>query len=229
MRVGVSRHRRHRQPRLLRSFAPKERDARSGLRLRCFTYCGSTQREHLRVTARGVRPDCLRLYCADFARCPLPLPPPDEQAAIVRFLDYANGRLERAIRAKRKLIALLNEQKQAIIHRAVTRGLDPDVPLKPSGIPWLGDVPEEWEVRRLVALAANQSRLARPVGCVPHHGPLFVRIGNLSRTRLRHRALMTLRAKRFPPLNSERLQGRAQRSAICYSRSRTLYGSGRWC
>jgi type I restriction enzyme S subunit len=66
-----------------------------------------------------------------------PQPPPDEQAAIVRFLDWANGRLERAIRAKRKVITLLNEQKQAIIHRAVTRGLDPSVPLKPSGIPWL--------------------------------------------------------------------------------------------
>ena len=78
----------------------------------------------------------------------LVFPPPDEQAAIVRFLDWANGRLERAIRAKRKVIALLNEQKQAIIHRAVTRGLDPSVPLKPSGIPWLGDIPQHWEVRR---------------------------------------------------------------------------------
>jgi type I restriction enzyme S subunit len=76
------------------------------------------------------------------------LPPPDEQAAIVRFLDWANGRLERAIRAKRKVISLLNEQKQAIIHRAVTRGLDPSVPLKPSGIPWLGDIPRHWEVER---------------------------------------------------------------------------------
>jgi type I restriction enzyme S subunit len=62
-----------------------------------------------------------------------PVPPPSEQAAIVRFLDWANGRLERAIRAKRKIVALLNEQKQAIIHRAVTRGLDPNVPLKDSG------------------------------------------------------------------------------------------------
>ncbi len=58
----------------------------------------------------------------------IPLPPPDEQAAIVRFLDWATGRLERAIRAKRKVIALLGEQKQAIIHRAVTRGLDPASP-----------------------------------------------------------------------------------------------------
>lgn len=79
---------------------------------------------------------------------PFPVPPPDEQAAIVRFLDHANGKIERAIRAKRKLIALLNEQKQAIIHRAVTRGLDPNVKLKPSGIPWLGDVPEPWPIRR---------------------------------------------------------------------------------
>ena len=84
-----------------------------------------------------------------FKRMPVAVPPSEEQAAIVRFLDWANGRLERAIRAKRKVIALLNEQKQAIIHRAVTRGLDPSVPLKPSGIPWLGDIPHHWEVSRV--------------------------------------------------------------------------------
>jgi type I restriction enzyme S subunit len=78
-----------------------------------------------------------------------PLPPPDEQAAIVRFLDYADRRIRRYIRAKQKLIALLEEQKQAIIHRAVTRGLDPNVRLKPSGVEWLGDVPEHWEVMKL--------------------------------------------------------------------------------
>ena len=70
-----------------------------------------------------------------FASLKAPLPPPDEQAAIVRFLDHANRKIDGFIRAKRKLIGLLNEQKQAIIHRAVTRGLHPDVPLKPSGIP----------------------------------------------------------------------------------------------
>ena len=73
-------------------------------------------------------------------------PPVDEQVAIVRFLDHATRRLDKAIRDKRKIIALLNEQKQAIIHRAVTRGLDPDVPLKDSGIPWLGQMPAHWEV-----------------------------------------------------------------------------------
>src|SRR5205823_1817248 len=74
-----------------------------------------------------------------------PRPPADEQAAIVQFLDHANGKLERAIRVKRKLTGLLNEQKQAIIHRAVTRGLDPSVPIKPSGIPWLGNIPHHWD------------------------------------------------------------------------------------
>lgn len=83
-----------------------------------------------------------------FASLKSPCPPPDEQTSIVRFLDHANVRIERAIRAKKQLIALLNEQKQAIVHRAVTRGLDSSVPLKPSGIPWLGDIPEHWEVLR---------------------------------------------------------------------------------
>jgi type I restriction enzyme S subunit len=77
-----------------------------------------------------------------------PQPPPDEQTAIVRFLNWSNSRLERAIRAKRNVIALLNEQKQAIIHHAVTRGLDPCVSLKPSGISWLENIPKHWEIRR---------------------------------------------------------------------------------
>jgi type I restriction enzyme S subunit len=76
------------------------------------------------------------------------IPPLPEQTAIVRFLDYMDRRIRRYIRAKQKLIKLLEEQKQAIIHRAVTRGLDPNVRLKPSGVEWLGDVPEHWEVRR---------------------------------------------------------------------------------
>lgn len=75
-----------------------------------------------------------------------PLPPLPEQAAIVKFLDYYDRKIRRYIRAKQKLIKLLEEEKQAIIHRAVTRGLDPNVRLKPSGVEWLGDVPEHWEV-----------------------------------------------------------------------------------
>lgn len=76
------------------------------------------------------------------------LPPTNEQIAIVRFLDYANQKIDRFIRTKRKLIALLNEQKQAIIHQAVTRGLNHDVPMKDSGVAWLGEIPAHWHIRR---------------------------------------------------------------------------------
>jgi len=114
------------------------------------------------LESKGIGSGFNRLYTDRFGPIPISLPPPDEQAAIVRFLDWANGRLERAIRAKRKVIALLNEQKQAIIHRAVTRGLNPSAPLKPSGIPWLGDIPQHWEVRKLRQLLSRVTERNRP-------------------------------------------------------------------
>ncbi len=97
----------------------------------------------------GITSDMWSLRPEHFRMIYSPLPSLDEQKAIVRFLGWANSRLERTIRAKRKVIALLNEQKQAIIHHAVTRGLDPDVPMKDSGIYWLGQIPRHWQVRRL--------------------------------------------------------------------------------
>jgi type I restriction enzyme, S subunit len=99
-----------------------------------------------KTVSTGVVDSRLRLYPDVFFRLPTVLPPLHEQAAIVRFLDHADRRIRRYIAGKKKLIALLNEQKQAIIHRAVTRGLDPSVRLKPSGVEWLGAVPEHWEV-----------------------------------------------------------------------------------
>ncbi|MBA3006805.1 MAG: restriction endonuclease subunit S [Proteobacteria bacterium] len=98
------------------------------------------------------------------SRVEMPLPLPDEQVAIVRFLDHANRKIDSFIRAKRKLIGLLNEQKQAIIHRAVTRGLNPDVPLKPSGIPWIGDIPAHWEARKLGSLFLRHGSGTTPSG-----------------------------------------------------------------
>ena len=91
---------------------------------------------------------------------PLPLPSPSEQTAIVRFLDYVDRRIRRYIRAKEKLIALLEEQKQAVIHQAVTGQIDvrtgrPYPVYKDSGIEWLGDVPAHWERISLGALAES--------------------------------------------------------------------------
>jgi type I restriction enzyme S subunit len=125
------------------------------------------------TTIKHIYPDELRSLA-------LFLPPPAEQAAIVRFLDWANGRLEQAIRAKRKVIALLNEQKQAIIHRAVSRGLDPTVLLKPSGIPWLGDIPAHWEVRKLKHLTRFVNGLPFKPGDWKSAGVPIIRIQNLN-------------------------------------------------
>ena len=77
------------------------------------------------------------------------VPPILEQRKIVRYLGYVDRRARRYISAKRKLIALLEEEKQFVVSQAVTRGLDPHVPLKPSGVDWLGDMPAHWEVQRV--------------------------------------------------------------------------------
>ena len=121
-------------------------------------------RAELRTRAKGIVEGFWRLYTDDFYDIRLPIPPLDEQRLIVRFLDWHGGQTAKLIHVKKKIIALLNEQKQAIIHRAVTRGLDPNVRLKPSGIPWLGDVPEGWEVLPLKRIASFKSGAGFPVG-----------------------------------------------------------------
>lgn len=102
----------------------------------------------------------------------VPVPPLPEQAAILRFLDHADRKIRRFSLAKQKLIKLLEEQKKAIIHRTVTRGLDPNVRLKPSGVEWLGDVPEHWEVVPLSAIARPRKQTNQP-----HHELLSVYLG----------------------------------------------------
>lgn len=119
---------------------------------------------HFAQASDGVRIGQWDLTIAGMRQIPVLVPSEEEQAAIVRFLNWANSRLGRAIKAKQKQIALLNEQKQAIIHRAITRGLDPSVPLKPSGIPWFGDIPKHWEVRRLKDLGTKFGSGVTPRG-----------------------------------------------------------------
>lgn len=97
----------------------------------------------------GIRASRLRLYPNQFLDIPLIQPPRPEQDQIVAYLRAQDAHIARFIKAKRELIKLLTEQKLRIIDHAVTRGLDPNVRLKPSGIEWLGEVPEHWEVKPL--------------------------------------------------------------------------------
>lgn len=79
----------------------------------------------------------------------VPVPTPAEQSAIVRFLDAETAEIDALIAKKRRLLDLLAEQRAALITRAVTKGLDPTAPMKPSGLPWLGDIPAHWEIVQL--------------------------------------------------------------------------------
>ena len=97
----------------------------------------------------------------------LPLPPPPDQAAIVRFLDHADRSIRRYIHAKEKLITLLEEQKEALIHQAVTGLIDmrtgrPYPAYRDSGVEWLGAVPAHWDVLRSKRVFRPRTELARP-------------------------------------------------------------------
>jgi type I restriction enzyme, S subunit len=145
---------------------------------------------------------------------PFPRPPTEEQAAIVRFLDHADRRIRSYIRAKKKLIALLNEQKQAIIQRAVMRGLDPNVCLKPSGLELLGDVPAQWEVmpmQRVLAFGPKNgvSAPAANVGGVLSFSISAVRDGRINIAgNEKYVALDAARAARFEIANGDILMVR---------------------
>ena len=114
----------------------------------------------IQALATGIRERSTDFRFKNFCSQLVPLPPLPEQTTIVRYLDHVDLRIQRYISGKQKLIKLLEEQKQAIIHRAVTRGLDSNVHLKPSGVEWLGEVAEHWEVKPLKhAIKLNQTVL----------------------------------------------------------------------
>ena len=113
-----------------------------------YLYHSLTALKH-ELSTRGKGTTFDELSHGDLGTVPILVPPSDEQAAIVHYLDHADEIINRYIDTKEQLIALLEEQRQAVIHQAVTRGLDPNVPLKPSGVSWLGDMPRHWESPRL--------------------------------------------------------------------------------
>jgi len=91
----------------------------------------------------------------DFRRLPFLLPPAEEQRTIAAFLDYETARIDKLIAQQQRLIELLKEKRQAVISHAVTKGLNPDAPMKDSGVEWLGEVPEHWLVSSLKFIYKN--------------------------------------------------------------------------
>ena len=103
--------------------------------------------------AKGIRERSTDFRYADFAELLLPLPSYSEQQKIAQFLDDKTAKIDQAVDLTEKQIALLKEHKQILIQNAVTRGLNPDVLLKDSGVEWIEQVPEHWEVKKLKYLA----------------------------------------------------------------------------
>ena len=95
------------------------------------------------------------LFQADLNKFYLPLPPLSEQTLIAEFLDGETAKIDALVAEQRQLIELLKEKRQAVISHSVTKGLNPDAPMKPSGIEWLGDVPEHWQVTKIKHIACS--------------------------------------------------------------------------
>lgn len=112
-----------------------------------YSYVLSISTERLRVRGKGTT--FLELSSDELGAFRVPVPPTPEQAAIAAFLDCETGKIDALVEEQRRLIDLLKEKRQAVISQAVTKGLDPHAKMKPSGVEWLGEVPEHWTVTKL--------------------------------------------------------------------------------
>jgi type I restriction enzyme S subunit len=122
--------------------------------------------------AKGIRERSTEFRFSEFSGLMLPIPPIYEQNQIAAFLDHETAKIDNLIEYQRQLIELLKEKRQAVISHAVTKGLNPDVPMKDSGVEWLGDMPEHWIIKRLkhispkvgVGLVINPSTYTKDEG-----------------------------------------------------------------
>ena len=105
-----------------------------------------------------------------FSNIKIPAPALEEQQKIAQFLDHETAKIDTLIEKQQRLIALLKEKRQAVISHAVTKGLNPNAPMKPSGVEWLGDVPVGWEV-------SNINYVLNAIGDVDHYMPQSVENG----------------------------------------------------
>jgi type I restriction enzyme S subunit len=107
--------------------------------------------------AKGIRERSTDFRFNDFGEVLLSFPPLCEQTAIANFLDFKTAQIDKAIGIKQKQIELLKERRQILIHKAVTRGLNPNVKMKDSGVEWIGEIPGGWEVKKVKHFSKIQS------------------------------------------------------------------------
>ncbi len=152
-------------------------------------------RSHYMVNSTGITTSRLRLYPHSFLRLKFICPPHEEQDRIVAFLDQKTAEIDALIAKKQRQIELLDEQKAILINRAVTRGLNPNAKLKPSGIEWIGEIPEHWEVVPLKRNANVQTGLTLGKDYPPSRSVdvPYLRVANVQNGHLALGSVTTLR------------------------------------
>ena len=180
-------------------------------------FLGSREaRGKIELEASGASDSMLNISQSVILELPCPAPPACEQASIATFLDHETTKIDALIAEQQRLIALLQEKRQAVISHAVTKGLNPDVPMKDSGVEWLGEVPEHWEIiearREIIFLTSGSRGWAE---FYSETGPLFLRIGNLTRNSL---DIDLSDAQRVdPPLGSEGARTEVKQGDVLFS------------
>jgi type I restriction enzyme S subunit len=170
---------------------------RSEVEPRYFSYLFRTDiyKKEVDGFSRGIVKDRNRLYWEDFKRIPSCFPSLAEQKIIADYLDINAVKVRRFIRNRRRLIEVLNEQKLSIINRAVTRGLNSNAPFKPSGIDWMGDIPNHWDRVRLKQVARVQTgiTLGKNYQGQPLEERPYLRVANVQEGRLDLRKVKTVK------------------------------------
>lgn len=136
---------------------------------------------HYLIASKGVGTIQRNLYWGNLRRTPIFIPPLSEQQKIAQFLDDKTAKIDQAVDLAEKQIALLKEHKQIMIQNAVTRGLNPDVPLKDSGVEWIGQVPKHWEVVSMKRVIKEHSGNGFPIDLQGNNGSIpFLKVSDFS-------------------------------------------------
>ena len=136
--------------------------------------------EQFIIRATGIVEGLIRLYTTELFELPVMIPPREEQEKILNFLHGKTAQIDQAIALKQQQIEKLNEYKQIVIQNAVTKGLNPNVPMKNSGVDWIGDIPEHWEVKKLKYLIDSKAGYAFPSQQFSQEGISVIRISELN-------------------------------------------------
>ena len=136
--------------------------------------------EQFIIRATGIVEGLIRLYTTELFELPVMIPPREEQEKILNFLHGKTAQIDQAIALKQQQIEKLNEYKHIVIQNAVTKGLNPNVPMKNSGVDWIGDIPEHWEVKKLKYLIDSKAGYAFPSQQFSQEGISVIRISELN-------------------------------------------------